>query len=70
MSNTWRSLSEEIPNPNRIIEIEVDEKTTRITKTLPHHGKVMIKIDGDRGFFRAKFTHEFDQSLRWRYNED
>jgi hypothetical protein len=67
--DTWYCLSEETPQPNRVIELEVDEKTTRITKTLPHHGKVMIKIDGEKGFFRAKFTHEFDQSLRWRYTD-
>lgn len=71
----WRCLSDEIPLPNRIIEIEVDSKfwqiedKTIITKTLPHHHWVLIRIDGHGGFFRAKPTEEFNQSLKWRYND-
>jgi hypothetical protein len=71
----WRCLSEETPLPNRIIEIEVDSKfwqtedKTIITRTLSHGHWVLIRIDGDGGFFRAKPPEEFNQSLRWRYND-
>jgi hypothetical protein len=71
----WRCLSEETPLANRIIEIEVDSQfwqtddKTIITKTLSHGLCILIRIDGDGGFFRAKPVGEFNQSLQWRYND-
>jgi hypothetical protein len=69
----WFSLSKKKPKPNKQIEIEVDcrfwktQSKTLKTKTLIHNGRIMIKIDGESGFFRAMFIEDFNQNLRWRY---
>jgi hypothetical protein len=61
----WYTLGQKKPEPSKKIEVCLNGKTFE-TSTLSHHGKTMIRTDGENGFFRAKFVEDFDDNLKWR----